>query len=52
MRAMGLAVPQERGLALFPLWWRLPVRAKVQSLAGTAKRILRARLWRPVVVKP
>ena len=52
MRAMGLAVPQERGLALFPLWWRLPVRAKVQSLAGTAKRILLARLWRPVVVKP
>jgi coenzyme F420 hydrogenase subunit beta len=50
MRAMGLAVPQEKGLALFPLWWRLPVRQKLQSLAGTAKRILRTRLWRPVVV--
>jgi len=50
MRAMGLAVPQEKGLALFPLWWRLPLRHKLQSLAGTARRILRARLWRPVVI--
>ncbi len=51
MRAFGMKVPQERGLSLQPLWLRLPAREKLQSLAGTAKRILRAKLWRPVVVR-
>ena len=50
MRAFGLQVPQEKGLSLLPLWLRLPGREKLQSLAGTAKRILRAKLWRPVVI--
>lgn len=51
MRAFGLRVPQEKGLALLPLWLRLPLKEKLQSLAGTAKRIVRAKLWRPVVVR-
>ncbi len=50
MRAFAMPVPQEKGLSLLPLWLRLPGREKLQSLAGTAKRIIRAKLWRPVVI--
>jgi len=51
MRAFGLAVPADRGLPLFAAWVALPLRAKLQSLAGTARRIVRLRLWRRVTVR-
>jgi len=51
MRAVGLRAPRDRGLALFGMWRGLSRRAKLQSLAGTWKRIIRERLWRPVVVE-
>lgn len=51
MRAFGMAVPDDRGLALFAAWRRLPWRGKLSSVAGTARRILRLRLWRKVVIK-
>ncbi|NBZ89180.1 Coenzyme F420 hydrogenase/dehydrogenase, beta subunit C-terminal domain [Stagnihabitans tardus] len=51
MRAFGLAVPEDRGLGLFAAWMQLPWRAKLSSVAGTVRRILRQRLWRPVVVR-
>jgi len=51
MRAFGLPVPADRGLPLFRAWIALPLRAKVSSVAGTARRILRLRLWKPVTVK-
>jgi len=51
MLAFGMAVPADRGLPLFAAWAALPLRAKLQSLAGTAKRIVRLRLWRRVVVR-
>jgi coenzyme F420 hydrogenase subunit beta len=48
MRAFGMAVPKDRGLPLFRSWLKLPARAKLSSLAGTARRIWRQRLWRDV----
>lgn len=50
MRALGMAVPADRGLPLFRAWLHLPLRAKLASIAGTARRILRLRLWRAVVI--
>ncbi|MEM8742487.1 MAG: Coenzyme F420 hydrogenase/dehydrogenase, beta subunit C-terminal domain [Pseudomonadota bacterium] len=53
MRLTGLPVPQGRSIARFALWWRaLGPMAKAQSLAGTLRRILRARLWRPIAIDP
>jgi coenzyme F420 hydrogenase subunit beta len=51
MRAFGLPVPADRGLALARAWWQQPLRARVASILGTAKRILRQRLWQPVVIR-
>lgn len=51
MRALGLAVPADRGLPLFAAWRALPWRGKLSSVAGTARRILRLRLWRPVTIR-
>ncbi|HSF65381.1 MAG TPA: Coenzyme F420 hydrogenase/dehydrogenase, beta subunit C-terminal domain [Paracoccaceae bacterium] len=51
MRLAGMPVPADRGLPLLRHWLGLSLRAKVSSLAGTARRIWRARLWRPVVVR-
>jgi coenzyme F420 hydrogenase subunit beta len=51
MRAVGLRAPRDRGLALFGMWRGLARREKLQSLAGTWKRIIRERLWRPVVIE-
>ena len=50
MRLMGLPVPADRGLPLFRLWCALPWRQKLQSLFGTARRIVRQRLWRSVLI--
>ena len=50
MRALGLAAPRDRGQGLFRLWLGLPTRQKLQSIAGTWKRVVRERLWRPVRV--
>jgi coenzyme F420 hydrogenase subunit beta len=50
LRLAGLPAPRDRGLDLFRLWRRLPLRARLSSVAGTWKRILRERLWQPVRV--
>jgi coenzyme F420 hydrogenase subunit beta len=51
MRAFGMAVPADRGLPLFAAWRALTWRGKLASVAGTARRILRLRLWRPVTIR-
>ena len=51
MRVTGMKVPADKGLRLFRYWLRLPLREKAQSLGGTIKRIVRAKLWRPVTVR-
>jgi coenzyme F420 hydrogenase subunit beta len=48
MRSLGLAAPRDRGQGLFSLWLSLPARQKLQSIAGTWKRVVRERLWRSV----
>ncbi len=50
LRCLGLAAPRDRGQRLFGLWSALPARQKLQSVAGTWKRVWRERLWRPVRV--
>lgn len=40
MRALGIPAPRFRGFSLFRNWLSLPMKRKVQSLAGTAKRIV------------
>lgn len=50
MRLAGMPVPADRGLPLLQHWLALSGRAKLSSLAGTLRRVLKARLWRPVVV--
>jgi coenzyme F420 hydrogenase subunit beta len=47
-RAVGAAAPKYRGGALHRVWLRaLTPTAKIQSLVGTIKRILRKRILRP-----
>lgn len=50
MRCLGLSTPRDRGQGHFRLWLGLPARQKLQSIAGTWKRVLRERLWRPVMI--
>jgi coenzyme F420 hydrogenase subunit beta len=50
MRAVGLPTPKLRGQRLFATWRSLPVKAKLQSVLGTWKRILRERLWTGVSI--
>jgi coenzyme F420 hydrogenase subunit beta len=50
MRMLGLSAPRDRGQGLWRLWRALPPRQKLQSLAGTWKRMLRERLWRRVKI--
>lgn len=50
MRAFLMPVPADRGLPLLRQWLALDMRAKAQSLGGTARRIMRHRLWRAVTL--
>ncbi|MEM7742791.1 MAG: Coenzyme F420 hydrogenase/dehydrogenase, beta subunit C-terminal domain [Pseudomonadota bacterium] len=51
MRICGLAVPRDRGLGTFRVWCEhLSAWQRVQSVAGTLKRIWRRRLWRTIRV--
>lgn len=53
LRLMGAGVPTYRGFAMFRYWWReLSWGEKIQSFAGTAKRVFRKGLRRRVEVTP
>lgn len=47
MRLLGMPAPEFRGMPSFRLWWRLPLRARLTSTLGTARRIFLRRLRRP-----
>lgn len=48
MRLMGLSVPHDKNDGLFGCWMRsLTLREKVSSILGTAKRIIRQKIYRP-----
>jgi hypothetical protein len=48
MRLLGLPAPRDRGQGLCACGSGLPLAAKLQSVAGTWKRVIRERLWRRV----
>lgn len=50
MRAIGLRAPEDQGQQLFGLWAKLSFKQKAKSFAGTWKRVIRERLWRPVMI--
>lgn len=47
MRMMQVPVPSYEGFSLFSNWWRLSVNKKIRSLAGTFKRIIVRKLYKP-----
>jgi coenzyme F420 hydrogenase subunit beta len=51
MRLMMMDVPISGGTSRFGLWWRhLGPKAKLQSVAGSLRRIWRQKLWQPVQI--
>jgi coenzyme F420 hydrogenase subunit beta len=48
LRLAGIPVPKYRGFSLFTNWGDLSLAAKARSLLGTAKRIIRRKLYMPV----
>jgi coenzyme F420 hydrogenase subunit beta len=46
LRLLGLPAPHLRGFSMFENWLRLSLLEKIQSTAGTARRVLRRRLLR------
>jgi coenzyme F420 hydrogenase subunit beta len=47
MRLLGIPTPRHRGYSLLRLWLDLPLSEKFGSLAGTAKRLVQRRYWKP-----
>jgi coenzyme F420 hydrogenase subunit beta len=50
MQWFGLPVPSFPGAALFRCWLRLPLKEKMKSTVGTARRIFQRKLYRPLVL--
>lgn len=52
-RLLGIPVPRYRGLPVFRIWLReLPLREKLRSTLGLARRVRRKGLWRRHPVRP
>jgi len=47
LRLFGIPAPEYRGFALFAGWRRLTIRQRVKSFAGTVRRIIERRWYRP-----
>lgn len=47
MKIFGLPVPQYPGFFLSEQWWSLPVKQKIRSLLGTARRIVQRKYYHP-----
>lgn len=45
-RALRIPTPRYTRIPTFPIWMRLPVKKKAQSISGTLKRVVRRRLYR------
>lgn len=48
MKALGIAVPHLEGFHLFQNWLDLPLRDKIKSIAGTARRIVQRNYYKPL----
>ena len=52
-RLLGVPAPSFRNMSTFPIWWReLDKKQKLRSFTGTARRVFRRRLLRPVKLEP
>lgn len=47
MKALGVAAPRLQGFSLFRNWLRIPLRDKLRSFAGTARRVFARRYHQP-----
>lgn len=47
MKAFGIPVPHFRGFPLFINWLTLPIREKLKSILGTARRIIKRQYYKP-----
>lgn len=53
MRMVGMRTPADTGLETFRLWrTQLSMKRRIQSVAGSLKRIWKRRLWRARQIKP
>jgi coenzyme F420 hydrogenase subunit beta len=50
LKAFGLPAPRLRGFSLFKNWLRLPFKAKLRSVVGTARRIASRKYYRPMKI--
>ena len=48
MKTFGLPVPQYPGFFLPEQWWSLPIKQKIRSLLGTARRIVQRKYYHPL----
>lgn len=48
MKIFGLPVPQYPGFFLPEQWWSLPIKQKIRSLLGTARRIVQRKYYHPL----
>lgn len=51
MKLFGLPVPGFKGVSLFACWWKLPIKDKLKSTIGTARRIFTRKLTKPLKLK-
>ncbi len=47
LKIFGLPVPQYPGFFLSEQWWSSPIRQKIRSLLGTARRIVQRKYYHP-----
>lgn len=52
MRALGIAAPRFGGFSLFRNWLRIPLRDKLRSFVGTARRVVARQYHRPYQYPP
>jgi coenzyme F420 hydrogenase subunit beta len=50
MKIFRLPVPQYPGFCLSEHWWSMPVKQKIRSLLGTARRIIQRKYYHPLVL--
>lgn len=51
LRLLGVPAPKLRGFALFHSWLRSPVKSKLRSTVGTARRVLKRGYRRPLQLR-
>jgi coenzyme F420 hydrogenase subunit beta len=50
LKALGIPTPRLEGFSLFENWLTLPFAAKIRSVAGTTRRAIQRKYYRPIVL--